>query len=285
MEVAEDISDSKLLHRQMQQLRRKDGTRFYANLTESRVTTSNGDALLGVVDDITELIETENALHAEREEVALFEERSRIAADMHDSATQSLYSALLFNETGIGLFESGDSEGAAYYQKRVTEQVYQALRELRLLVFQLRPLVVDSADLIDNLRVRLDAVEHRSGITAMLYANDLPDIPDEKVEELYWIAIEALNNSLKHAHGKTVAVTFASEAGTFVMQIEDDGQGFDLEVATSSGGLGLTTMRERAERIDGELTIDATEGVGTKIRLIVPLTARTDEDSPSGDIA
>ena len=121
----------------------------------------------------------------------------------------------------------------------VQTRYYQALRELRLLVFQLRSPTLDSADLISRIRLRLDNVENRSGITGAVVVNNLPEFSKGKTEDIYRIAIEALNNSLKHAKAEHVAVTFTSDEVIITMNIEDDGEGFDIDVAQSSGAVSM----------------------------------------------
>jgi len=89
-------------------------------------------------------------------EVATLEERTRLARELHDSATQSLYSATLFSEAGKELAQAGDLESAEYYLSRVGEVIHQALRDMRLLVFQLRPPVLDEEGLVGAIQKRLD---------------------------------------------------------------------------------------------------------------------------------
>ncbi len=202
---------------------------------------------------------------------AIFEERIRLARDLHDSTTQSLYSALLFSETGKKLTERGDLEGAAYYQSRVSDVVHEALKEMRLLVFELRPLKLEEEGLVGALQRRLDAVESRSGIEARLYAEDIPILPARISENLYYITQESLNNSLKHADADNVMVNIQVEDSNLMIDVVDDGQGFNLEEAFDRGGMGLVNMRERIADMEGELRIQSEPGEGTRIEASVPM--------------
>jgi signal transduction histidine kinase len=216
------------------------------------------------------LAERINIYRQERNE-AIFEERIRLARDLHDSTTQSLYSALLFSETGKKLTERGDLEEAAYYQSRVSDVVHEALKEMRLLVFELRPLKLEQEGLVGALQMRLDAVESRSGIEARLHAEDIRSLPPRISENLYYVTQEALNNSLKHANADKVMVDIEVNGKNLMMDIIDDGQGFNLEDAYDRGGMGLVNMHERIKNIDGELKIQSKPGEGTKIEVSIPM--------------
>ncbi len=87
--------------------------------------------------------------------------------------------------------------------------------------------------------------------------------------ELYYIAQEALNNILKHAHAQSITVYLSREEEQIVMEVIDDGCGFEVEAARLSGGLGLNNLRERARRINGLLKITSTPGRGTRVRVAV----------------
>ena len=205
-------------------------------------------------------------------EAATLEERTRLARDLHDSATQSLYSATLFSEAGKELAAAGDLESAEHYLTRVGEVVHQALKDMRLLVFQLRPPILEKEGLVMALQHRIDAVEKRAGMDARLIVDHLPHLSDRVSEELYSITIEALNNALKHSQANTVSITIRSDNGYVDLEVHDDGQGFDTETAYNSSGMGLANMTERAEKLDADLTILSSPSNGTSIRVIVPIS-------------
>jgi len=210
-------------------------------------------------------------------ETATLEERTRLARELHDSATQSLYSATLFSEAGKELAEQGDLESAGYYLSRVSEVVYQALKDMRLLVFQLRPPVLEKEGLVEAIRQRLDAVEKRAGMEARLIGDPQLSLPIEVSEELYSITLEALNNVLKHAETDSVNVSVHSDGEILTLEVVDDGRGFDLESVQDGGGMGLGTMPERAARLGGDLTIESVPDQGTSVKVTVPLTQETAE--------
>jgi signal transduction histidine kinase len=228
---------------------------------------------LALADRINTLRREKEAAQVEvvkSQELAKLEERTRLARDLHDSTTQALYSAMLFSDTGKKLTERGDLSGAEYYQTRVSQVLRQALKEMRLLVFQLRPPVLEQEGLANALRLRLDAVESRAGMEAHLEAEETPPLPEEVIEGLYRIALEALNNALRHAKAATVTVKLQSEGDVVTLEIIDDGQGFDLEaVKNGQGGLGLINMQERASNLGTDLSIESAPDQGTKVRVTV----------------
>jgi signal transduction histidine kinase len=214
---------------------------------------------------------TNAELFEKASEAATLEERTRLARELHDSATQALYSATLFSEASKERVEAGDIDSARHYITRVGQVVQQALKDMRLLVFQLRPPILEQQGLVMALQHRLDAVEKRAGMEARLIYDQLPRLSDTVSEELYSITLEALNNVLKHAQADTVTITFQSDEGAVDLEVRDDGQGFDTDAAYNGGGMGLVSIAERAAKIDAALTIDSSLDQGTSIRVIVPL--------------
>jgi signal transduction histidine kinase len=225
------------------------------------------------------VVAIENAhLYEQSRELAVLEERTRLARDLHDSVTQSLYSLVLLTEGWRRLIHSGAgaAPGAAGaqtedYLGRVGEIAQQAQREMRLLIHELRPPMLEQEGLVGALRKRLDAVERRLGIEARVVMDDLVEVPLAVEEGLYWIAQEALNNALKHAAAKKETVRVCVEDSMLVLEIADDGQGFDVEAGKQRGGMGLVSMRERAKEMRGTLAIQSSPGHGTTVKVRVPI--------------
>ena len=175
----------------------------------------------------------------------------------------------MFSEAGRVLAQAGDLESAQHYLSRVGDAVHQALKDMRVLIFQLRPPVLEKEGLAGALQQRLDAVEKRAGTRARLITDDVPPLPDNVTDGLYHIALEALNNALKHAEAEGVMVTIRSEGESVTLEVVDDGQGFDPEAVHNGGGMGLVSMRERAANLGGDLVIDTAPGEGTRVRVSV----------------
>jgi signal transduction histidine kinase len=201
-------------------------------------------------------------------QAAVLEERNRLARELHDSVTQSLYSLTLLAEAGRMAAEAGETGDAVEQMKRLADLGQQALGEMRLMVHELRPPVLEQQGLAGALQQRLDAVEGRAGVAARLLLPEGAEerLPDEVEEALYRIALEALNNALKHANACAVTVRLCADNGGVELEISDDGDGFD-PATVSGGGLGLSTMRERVEQLGGVLTISSTVEEGTTVRV------------------
>jgi len=205
----------------------------------------------------------------EVQEQALAEERRRLAARLHHSVTQSLYSLALDAQVGYERTEAGDMEGASALWQEVGAIARQVLKETRLLVYELRPPELKQEGLVGALRRRLAAVEERSGIKGRVLVEGAFELPDDMEEELYWVAQEALNNALKHAAASEVTVRVHVDDRFVELKIEDDGRGFDLDAIGNEAGIGLETMRERVEALGGWLDIVTAPGQGTTIHVRV----------------
>lgn len=209
-------------------------------------------------------------LYTRARQAAVLEERQRMARDLHDSVTQSLYGVTLYGDAAARLLEAGDVDGATEHCNSLRQTAKEALAEMRLLIFELRPAELERVGLIGALQARIDAVEARAGLSAELEADPALRLALAVEEALYRIAQEALNNVLKHARASRVLVRIFDRDTRLVMEIVDDGIGFDPE-ATGGGGIGLHSMSERAEQVGGLVRIESHSGTGTRVQVEVPL--------------
>ncbi len=218
-------------------------------------------------------IALENAhLYEQAQLLAMAEERQRLARDLHDSVTQALYGVTLYAEAASRMVAAGDTEQAAENLADLRETAQEAIREIRLLIFELRPPILEEQGLVAALRARLESVESRSGLkTAFEFEEALQQyrLPLDVEMGLYRIAQEALNNIMKHAHAQQVRVNLATTGSRVTLEIIDDGQGFDPTLNVGQGRLGLQTMRERADLLGGQLTIATRPSSGTRITVEV----------------
>jgi len=122
---------------------------------------------------------------------------------------------------------------------------------------------------VGALRQRLEAVEGRAEIKTQLHVEDLPKLPSRVEEGLYHIAQEALNNALKHAESSQTEVTIHREKDWIELEIRDYGKGFAVDGQDHNQGMGLTSMRERARDLGGELKITSQPGSGTSVSVRV----------------
>lgn len=213
----------------------------------------------------------ENArLRAQAEQTAAFAERNRLARELHDSVTQSLYSVTLYAEAAARLLGAGKTVEAAEHMRELGTTAREALREMRLLIFELSPPALETGSLADAIQTRLDAVESRGGMAVQFHVEGTERLGKECRQELYQIAQEALNNALKHSRAQAVKIHLQFGEKETRLEISDDGVGFKLELAQKSGGLGLRSMRERVQRIWGTLSVDSIPAGGTKVSVVMP---------------
>jgi PAS domain S-box-containing protein len=204
---------------------------------------------------------------------AAVEERQRLARELHDSVTQALFSMTLFARAAQIAFDQTDLDaegtlGRSLVQLRSLTQ--GALAEMRALIFELRPGALEEEGLVAALQRQAAALTAREGLPIAVTGPDLRlPLPSDVEEHLYRLALEALHNTLKHAAATCAWVTIASDAERVMVEIGDDGRGFDPSIARP-GHLGLTTMADRAARIGGQLSIESAPGAGARTRVTLP---------------
>jgi signal transduction histidine kinase/ligand-binding sensor domain-containing protein len=218
--------------------------------------------------EVAERIQVEQALRQSEMDKATVNERNRLARELHDSVAQSMYGVTLLAEVVSQLLSSGQPERVARYLGELKETAKQSLAEMRLLIYELRPPVLEEEGLASALQARLEAVESRAGLETEFHFDGAPALDAQVEEALYRIAQEALNNVLKHAQARRVAVLLSQDDRSVTLEIADDGTGCQPAEARRSGGLGLRGMEERAAEIGARLEIESTAGSGTRVRTV-----------------
>ncbi len=216
------------------------------------------------------------------EAAAVMEERQRLARELHDSVTQSLYSLTLFAAAAQHSTDVADLAEARHYLGRLGETAQQALREMRLLIYELRPPALEQEGLTGALRRRLDTVERRAGMEIDLSVEIPVELPARLEMGLYGIAQEALNNVLKHAMATRVTVTIGVQDDLLSLEVADNGRGFDSSSLAESRGIGLSSMQERTEKLGGQFLITSRPGMGTRVRVTFQTPAPA--DSPDQEV-
>jgi PAS domain S-box-containing protein len=216
-----------------------------------------------VAEELASLIRSDR----QRQMAIALEERQRIVHDLHDSISQKLYGLFLLTEAAQASLESGSPVKAAELAK-IGENARQALKEMRLFLFQMKPVDLEHTGLVAALHERLAAVEGRADIKARLLADDDIELSLEKEIMLYYIAQEALNNTMKHANARSVTILLKKRKTSVTLEVVDDGRGFDPKV-TGKGGMGLRIMQERVAKLDGKVNITSTPGRGTKVTVTI----------------
>ena len=251
---------------------RKDGSLIDIGLSVAPLRDENGAVYgqMSITLDITELKNAEAELLRREKTVALLQERARLGRDLHDSVTQLLYSVTLFAEASQAAAADGNLERTHQYLMRLSETARQALKELRLRVFELRPSILESEGLVSALRQRLELVEQRSGVESELQVELSYALPAPVELAVYWIVQEALNNTLKHANATQVRVNLSADENGLHLEIADNGRGFDLTNLQEHAGLGVTSMQERTRDLGGSFCIDSAPEQGTRIKITLP---------------
>lgn len=217
----------------------------------------------GMADQLGIIIEN-TRLRQRGEAAAAMQERRRLARDLHDSVTQSLHSLVLVADTASNRLKQGKLERLESSLTQLAESARQALKEMRLLLYELRLANPDQLNLVDAIRLRLDTVEKRAGLDVRFIVQDSIHLPRDQENQLYFIAMEALNNSLKYSRATQVQVELIGLPNGIDLKILDNGKGIEPQT-TRPGGLGLQNMAERAERLGGTLKIQSSPGTGTCI--------------------
>jgi len=208
----------------------------------------------------------ENArLRAQAERAAVAAERNRIARDLHDSVTQTLFSASLIAEVLPRLVQRQPDESVRRLEE-LRQLTRGALAEMRTLLLELRPATLMEVSIEELLRQLTEAARGRARIPIETSINGVAQLPPAVKVAFYYVAQEALNNVTKHARASRVVVVLDVGQARAALTIHDNGQGFDL-VGVTPEHLGLAIMRERAESIGASLTIDSASGAGTAVTL------------------
>jgi signal transduction histidine kinase len=210
---------------------------------------------------------------AQAEELAVLEERNRLARNLHDSVTQTIFSMRLTAEAARMLLNSEPTRVGAELDKLQT-LAKSALAEMRSLIFELRPTAVTELGLIPALRHHVITLERQYGLSVDLQVNGEPHLPELDAQRLFRISQEALNNVVKHAQIDKACLTLRFDDERVFLQVKDQGIGFDPETLnTSQDHMGLSGMKERVEAMGGILTIDSHPGQGTRVMVEMTSTS------------
>ncbi|MBI5950432.1 MAG: PAS domain S-box protein [Chloroflexi bacterium] len=205
-------------------------------------------------------------LYGHAQELAVLEERQRLARNLHDAVNQSLFSAGLIAEVLPRLWDQ-DQELARQSLEDLRRLTRGAMAEMRALLAELRPSTLTDAELGDLLRLLGNSFTGRTNIPASLTMVGQGVLSAEVQVAIYRICQEALNNIAKHAKASLVEIDLKHEDAAIELSIRDDGKGFDPEQPAASGHYGLSMMRERAEAVGVQFSITSQPGHGTELTL------------------
>ncbi|MGH3242491.1 MAG: GAF domain-containing sensor histidine kinase [Spirillospora sp.] len=247
------------------------GIIFLANKRRPGGFTEDDEDLLTLFAAHAAIAVTNARLYEHNRELTVVAERNRMARELHDAVAQKLFSLRLTARTASALAER-DPVRTVQELEQVERLAAEALAELRAVIFELRP--ADLTDgLVSSLRKHVEVLDRAHEASVRIAADEAVVLPEDQEAVAFRITQEALYNALRHAGARLVEVRLGTRDGQAVLEVADDGSGFDASdtAAEQQNGLGLASMRDRAYSIGGELTIDAAPGHGTTVRLEVPL--------------
>jgi signal transduction histidine kinase len=218
-------------------------------------------------------------LEQEKERITEIQEeaRKKLARDLHDGPTQSIAAIAMRVNFARRLMER-DSRAASDELFKVEDLARRTTKEIRHMLFTLRPLILESQGLVAALSQLAEKLRetHGQNVTIEAQPGAADDLEIGKQGVIFYIAEEAVNNARKHAEAQHVWVRLLSREGLFVLEVQDDGVGFNVGAVDSTyaqrGSLGMVNMRERTELVNGLFHIESAEGVGTRIVVVVPMT-------------
>jgi two-component system nitrate/nitrite sensor histidine kinase NarX len=220
------------------------------------------DSVVVTTEDVTQRKQAETKL----EEAAAAAERERLARELHDAVTQSLFSVASIAEALPRVWERDREEGERALDE-LRSLTQGALAEMRAMLLELRPSALNEQQLGALLRQLTDAMMGRTRTPVTTTVVGDCALPDEVQVALYRIAQEALNNVTKHARASEAKLSLLCQPAQVRLSVSDDGRGFDLESAQAHQ-LGLAIMRERAEAIGASLQIESQPSHGTRIEVL-----------------
>jgi len=216
--------------------------------------------------DITQRKLIEASEREKAQKLAAAEERQRLARELHDSVSQTLFTSTVMSESALRQWNTNPAK-AHDLMSQLHQLSTSALSEMRLLLLELRPSSLTQVGLTALLRQLSTTLQSRTGIEILTALDEVPTLASEVQVALYRTVQEALNNIIKHAQASSVVIRLEWVDQQLVLTISDNGKGFDPTL-TKPASLGMNIMRERAEAINANLNIESSIGAGTRIQVV-----------------
>jgi signal transduction histidine kinase len=249
------------------------GELFLANKNAPGGFTEQDEELLRLLAAHAAIALVNARLYERSRELSIVAERTRISRELHDSMAQKLFSLRLTAEAAAVQAD----EATAGHLRTITRLAGEAAEELRGIMVGLGPADLAGDGLESALGKQAELLDRAHGATVTFRAQPVPRLTAAREEAVYRIAQEATHNALRHGTPTRVHIRLSTDDGRLVLEVADDGSGFDTEVAPGQVAqgkaqrrLGLTSMRERAQAAGGRLRITSRPGQGTAVRLELP---------------
>jgi len=240
--------------------------------TRSRKTISRSELQLLVSVSSGAGTAIENArLHSNVRRLAVLEERERIGMDLHDGTIQSIYGVGLALENARSLLRENPKIAEDRLQKAM-EDLNHTIRDIRNYILDLRPRQLQGESLIDGLGRLISEFRQNTKVEVILAGPKTPltDLPEMNAMSLFHICQEALANIAKHANASKVTIDLWTTAERVLLEVSDDGQGFEIDKTNKTVGHGLANMLTRVQNVGGDVDITSEPGEGTSILAWVP---------------
>jgi PAS domain S-box-containing protein len=262
--------------------RRKDGSKFDAEISLSSINRSNDTLTVAFASDISQRRADEKEIREQREELRYLagklmtaeeDERRRISRNLHDDLSQTLASIAI--DLGRLAVKSG-SEGISPNLRPLQSRASEAAERVRMISHQLHPSILDDLGLKAALEEFCNEFEMRSGIHTNFTSQNVPDyLPSDISSCAYHIAGECLRNVHKHSRSKTAYVNLEVVQGGLRLRVRDEGIGFNRAPSGLHAGIGIVAMKERARLLGGAVLIQSGLQKGTKIVVELPVSVMT----------
>jgi PAS domain S-box-containing protein len=263
---------------------RQDGTSIIVEAIAVPFVYRGQPAILNLIRDITERKRAEESLREAQERelrarqefaqqllTAQERERKRLASELHDSLGQNL--SIIKNRLHFARQIPETPQAVLSHLDAIERGAAEAIAETRSLARNLRPVHIEQIGLTDSLRGLIQEISQSTDIRFERRVEPLDEVlRGEAATHVYRILQEALNNLVKHSRANSAAVTIERDVRSVHLRIQDDGVGFDVRRRLNSGGLGLTSLDERARMLGGSMIIESAPGKGTRLEFQIPIT-------------
>ncbi|MFD0667147.1 PAS domain-containing sensor histidine kinase [Ramlibacter sp. MAHUQ-53] len=253
---------------------RADGTEFPMDASISQIDTDHGKVFSVILRDVTERMRARQDLARFATEASAIreQEKSRVARELHDELAQSL-TALKMDAIWLRDHLARDPEAAAAKVSGMLQMLDASVAATRRIAADLRPLVLDDLGLVPAIEWLAQSFTQRHGVHCELDLDESLELEEPYATAVFRIVQESLANVAKHARARTVWVRVARAGRQIVIEVRDDGVGFDTGAGRKPQSLGLIGLRERAQLLEGTMSIESTPGEGTRVAARIPAPA------------